>query len=155
MRRRTRINDRTTGSVWMDQATHIWEQRDLLPGLSLHAWSGLGLWGIALALVGGLGAVVGALVVVARTHVVDPVTLGFLILFFAACLWCGLCSSMCAYKRRREIAAGYTTALQGHYEVERRHPPTGVIMRYAGQPALTRVQEEQARRRVDAFLKRR
>ncbi len=54
-------------------------------------------------------------------------------------------------KERAELAAGYTTSAQGNNEVVRLHSPTGVVMRNAGEPNLTKLQWEAAMARVIAY----
>lgn len=129
-----------------------WERRDLLPGPSVLQWSSWALWGGCAAVVGGAGAVICGLTVVARTQALDAVTLAFVMTFLVGCIVLFFCVRMMERKEKQELAAGYTTSKQGHYEVERRHSPTGLIVRKAGQPALTRDQEAAANALVRDFL---
>jgi hypothetical protein len=128
-----------------------WERRDLLPGPSVFEWSGWALIGGAICVGGGIGAVVCAFTLVASSHLLDPATVSFLVLFTAGFGWLWICNGMGKLKSRRELAADYTTSAQGHYEVERRHSPTGVVMREAGAPGLTREQWANAMKRVREY----
>ncbi|MFF2051894.1 hypothetical protein ACFVU2_09875 [Leifsonia sp. NPDC058194] len=127
------------------------ERRELLAGHSANWWSGVSLGGGALWLVGSIGGVICGLTIVRINQRLDPVTIGFLALFALGLAVLVFGDRMAAFKAKKEVAAGYTTMAQGHYEVERRHSPTGVVMRQAGQPNLTRSEWESAMVRVRAF----
>lgn len=62
-----------------------------------------------------------------------------------------VCNKVGDHKGKAEIRAGYTTSAQGNNEVVRLHSPTGVVMREAGQPNLTKPQWEAAMARVRAY----
>jgi hypothetical protein len=127
------------------------EQRALLPGKTASQWSGIALVGGAAWLVGTVGAAICGVTVVRQTGRLDPVTVAFLALFAVGFAVLALGVKLMERKARKEIAAGYTTMAQGHYEVERRHSPTGVVMRAAGQPPLTREQWERAMQKVRTY----
>ncbi len=82
---------------------------------------------------------------------IDPVTFAFMLLFAGGLAVLTFGVWMMNRKAKREVDAGYTTMAQGYYNVERRHSPTGVIMRAAGEPALTREQWERAMQSVRAY----
>lgn len=116
----------------------------MLPGWSANKWSGAGLVGGVMWIVGTIGGAICAATLVRQNEALDPITWSFLALFGTGLSWLAFSFWMMRIKEAREVAAGYTTMAQGHYDVERRHSPTGVIMRGAGQPALTRSQWEDA-----------
>jgi hypothetical protein len=98
-----------------------------------------------------LGALVCALTIVTHSLKWDPLTIGFLIIFMAGMLSGWLFNRISDRKVRDEVAAGYTTVTRGHNEVQRVHSGTGVIMRHAGRPNLTKPEWEEAMFRVRAF----
>jgi hypothetical protein len=132
-----------------------WEQHELLPGPSVYQWATWGLICLVLIVVAGCGALIRALTTVARTQYIDPITFFFVIVFVLSCVALVTIDQLGRRKKRLELAAGYTTAAQGSYDVERRHSPTGVVVRSAGQGPLTRGQEQEARERVREFLRSR
>ncbi|GAB3583631.1 hypothetical protein GCM10027406_28570 [Leifsonia lichenia] len=128
-----------------------WEQRDLLPGLSGNAWAGKSLWCFGVWALSAVMTLFGVLASRGRYQYFDPFSLVCLA-FFTVSLGLGfLFSWVSTHKIRKEIAAGYTTSTTGDNHVERRHSPTGVVMRAAGEPNLTKPQWEAAMRRVRAF----
>lgn len=89
-----------------------------------------------------------AVTLVSRTERLDPITLSSIVLFLMAFLGAWVCNKLGDAKEKAELRAGYTTAARGNNEVARVHSPTGIVMRRAGQPNLTRAQWEQAMCRV-------
>ena len=128
-----------------------WERRELLPGPTVKQWSRRGLVGVAILGIGMLGAAVCALTIVARTKQWDPLTLGFLVILVMGFAWVWVCYLAGNRKEADELAAGYTTAAQGNNEVARLHSPTGVVMRHAGEPDLSRQDWERAMKRVHSY----
>lgn len=127
-----------------------WEQRDLLPGISGNAWAGWGLWSFAICTVSAILLLFGALAA-HKTQQWDPYILSSLGIFAASFGAGWLFLLISNVKTRKEIAAGYTTSTTGDNQVERRHSPTGVVMRAAGEPNLTKPRWEAAMRRVRAY----
>ncbi|WP_348786598.1 hypothetical protein [Leifsonia sp. NPDC080035] len=131
-----------------------WEQRDLISGRSAFEWARVGVLGLVTAAAGGLGAAICAVTIVAANQAIDAVTIACLTTFLIGSVVLLISSRQMKRKERLELAAGYTTLMQGHYDVERRHSPTGVVVRGAGQQALNRVQEREAKQRVQEYLQR-
>ncbi|MFF2051893.1 hypothetical protein ACFVU2_09870 [Leifsonia sp. NPDC058194] len=134
-----------------EQMSEDWELCELLPGRTVKQWSRVGLFGIAMLAVGMLGAATCALIIVSRTKQWDPLTLGFLVVLVVGFAWVWFCYLAGNRKEERELEAGYTTAAQGNNEVARVHSPTGVVMRRAGEPDLSRQDWERAMEKVRAF----
>ena len=113
--------------------------------------SGPSMWHLnraALAFGGVAGIVtVGALIVLVTTHDTRRVVPLFLIIV-AAFLVSFLIAHWGSKQKDRECAAGYTTSSIGYPNLEQVDPATGLIVRAAGEPLLTR-QEQRAR--VQAF----
>ncbi|WP_295127634.1 hypothetical protein [uncultured Leifsonia sp.] len=128
-----------------------WTRRELLPGLTTKQWARAGLWSIGVSCIGGIGAVVWALVVLTRTQAWDPAAVAFIVTVIGGMGFGWVCSLMSDRKERAELAAGYTTSAQGNNKVVRWHSPTGVVMREAGEPNLTKPQWEAAMARVRAY----
>lgn len=135
-----------------DSTSPDWERRELLPGPSTYDWSSWGVLALVGIVVGAFGTVTCAVTIAAREQSMDTGTACFLTVFLISSAILLICSKAMQRKERREIEAGYTTSMQGNYEVERRHSPTGVIMRAAGQDPLSREQERRAKERVRAYL---
>ncbi|MDN4597532.1 hypothetical protein [Leifsonia virtsii] len=130
------------------------EQHDLLPGPSANKWAEVAIVGGVVWIVGTVGSLTCALALVRDTGVLDPTTLSFMGLFVGGLAALAFSTWMMKAKEKKELSAGYTTMAQGHYEVERRHSPTGAIMRRAGQPALTQAQWKAAMAAVRAYEQR-
>jgi hypothetical protein len=128
----------------------IWERRELLPGRTVNQLGGYALYSMGIALIGMVGALVCAFTIVARDQRWDPLTVGFLTLFGLGIL-VGWIFNLLGDRKGAEVRAGYTTAAQGNNQVARLHSPTGVVMRSAGQPNLTKMEWEAAMRRVRAY----
>jgi hypothetical protein len=129
----------------------IWERRVLLPGRTVNQLGGYALCSMGVALIGMVGALVYAFTIVARDQRWDPFTVGFLTLFGLGILVAWIFNLVGDREGKVEVRAGYTTAAQGNNQVVRLHSPTGVEMRSAGQPNLTRIEWEAAMQRVHAF----
>jgi hypothetical protein len=97
------------------------------------------------------GALVCALSIVARTERLDPLTITFLALAGAGLLAASAFLWLSDRKQKAEVGAGYTTLAQGNNDVERLHSPTGVVMRAAGEPNLTKAQWEAAIAKVRSY----
>lgn len=128
-----------------------WVRHDLLPGPTVFQWSGYALMSCALGLVGMIGALVCAVTIVSASQQWDPVTITFLALLLLGFAGGWVLNKLSDRKGRAELAAGYTTSAQGNNEVIRLHSRTGVVMREAGQPNLTKPQWEAAMARVRAY----
>ena len=123
----------------------------MLPGRTGKEWARFSLISCGIGVVGGAGAVIGALTEVARSHRIDPVTGTFLGLFLLG-FGVGWVLGKVSYRKlKAEVRAGYTTSAQGFNQVRRVHSPTGVVMREAGQMNLSRAEWESAMVRVRAF----
>ncbi|KQR53540.1 hypothetical protein ASF88_01275 [Leifsonia sp. Leaf336] len=132
-------------------AQESWERREVLSGPTAKQWARAGIWSIGVSGFGAVGGVACALTIVARTQALDPVTLAFVAMTVGGVGVGWFCSWMSDRKERVELAAGYTTCAQGNNEVVRLHSRTGVVMREAGQPNLTKPQWEAAMTRVRAY----
>jgi hypothetical protein len=133
------------------ESAEIWESRELLPGRTVNQLGGYALCSMGVALIGMVGALVYAFTIVARDQRWDPFTVGFLTLFGLGILVAWIFNLVGDRKGKAEVHAGYTTAAQGNNQVARLHSPTGVVMRSAGEPNLTKVEWEAAMRRVHAY----
>lgn len=126
-------------------------QSDLLPGWTLHKWSGP----VAGLFVACLLFLIVALFVFLGTqtteHPFHPAFVLFIALAVLSAASGGLLWPFMAAKERRELAAGYTTAAQGHYEVERRDWKYGVIMREANTGKMSYDDWVAAKRRIQAY----
>ncbi|WP_431279061.1 hypothetical protein [Leifsonia poae] len=128
-----------------------WVKLELLPGKTVKQWSTLALLCFAVAAVGAAGAVVCALSIVAQTQRWDPVTVSFLALFGLGFGGGWIFDRIATAKEKAEVRAGYTTSAQGHNDVVYLHSPTGVVMREAGHPNLTKPEWDTAMQRVNAY----
>ena len=90
---------------------------------------------------------VGALIVLVTTHDSRRVV-PLVFIVFGAFLVSFLVVHWGSKQKDRECAAGYTTSGMGYPNLEQVDPATGLIVRAAGEPLLTR-QEQRAR--VQAF----
>lgn len=134
--------------IGMDKS---WDRRQLLPGLTAKRWAAIGLMSFAAAAAGAIGAIVCAFTIVLRTQSWDPITISFVSIILVGAAFGWVCVILSDRKERAEIKAGYTTTAQGNNEVARVHSPTGVVMRDAGRPNLSRPEWEAAMSRVRAF----
>lgn len=123
----------------------------MLPGPSVFDLAGYVLWSIAIWAISAVFALVGVVASRDTYQYFDPFSLACLAVFVMSLTAACLLPYVSALKSRKEIAAGYTTAAQGHNEVERRHSRTGVVMRAAGESDLGRADWEAAMMRVRAF----
>jgi hypothetical protein len=98
-----------------------------------------------------IGALICGLTIVSASQQWDPVTITFLALLFLGFGGGWVLNKLSDRKGQAELAAGYTTSAQGNNEVMRLHSRTGVVMREAGQPNLTKPQWEAAMARVRAY----
>lgn len=124
--------------------------RPLLPGPTAMQWANYTLIALAACAISAIGAVAYALLVIARTQRLDPVAVSFVAAFLLSLVIAYVLNHVAHQKVKREVQSGYTTAAQGHNEVPRLHSPTGVVMREAGQPNLTKTEWEAAMSRVRA-----
>ncbi len=139
---------RRVGNVTTDEN---WTVRELIPGPTAKRWARCGLLAAAVCGFGMAGALVCALTIVARTERLDPLTITFLALAGAGLLAASAFLWLSDRKQKAEVAAGYTTVAQGNNDVERLHSPTGVVMRAAGEPNLTKAQWEAAIAKVRSY----
>ena len=128
-----------------------WEVRDLLPGPTFHQYAGYGLIALGASAAGGLCAIVWTLTVIVRTQALDPVIVTAMTVCIGGWTLVMVLKPVSNRKEKAEILAGYTTSAQGNNEVARLHSPTGVVMRNAGEPDLTKPQWEVAMTRVRAY----
>ena len=98
-----------------------------------------------------VGALLCAVTIVSASKQWDPLTICFLAVFLLGFLGGWIFNQLGDRKRKAEASAGYTTSAQGNNEVVRLHSRTGVVMREAGQPNLTKPQWEAAMARVRAY----
>lgn len=134
----------------MMESVH-WERREVVPGPTAKQWARAGLWSVGVSGIGAVGGLACALTIVAQTQSLDPLTVAFLVMVVGGIGVGWFCNWMSDRKEKRELAAGYTTSAQGNNEVVRLHSPTGVVMREAGQPNLTKPQWDAAMARVRAY----
>lgn len=127
------------------------KRMDLLPGPTAKQWARYGLIACGVFALGCLGGVVWALAVVTRTQRWDLVVVMFLAIGAVGLLCAWIFVLLSDRKEKSEMRAGYTTVAQGNNEVVRLHSTTGVVMREAGRPNLSRSEWEAAMRRVRAF----
>ena len=106
------------------------------------------LYMAALAL-GGVAAIVSvaALFVLVATHD-SPRVVPLVLVIFGAFIASFVVAHLASKQKDRECAAGYTTSGMGYPNLEQVDPATGLIVRAAGEPLLTR---QEHRARVQAF----
>lgn len=120
--------------------------RTVIPGWSLWQWICLIL--ASSGAVGFLSVVLAAVVVITRTWVTNPLVSGILIAAGIAIVCIILGNVMGSVRRDQEFAAGYTTSRGGYLQYDQVDESTGLVVRDAGDPALTRAQY---RAKIDAF----
>lgn len=145
------LYNRYRGERRENRTEDAWDHRQLLPGPTAKRWSATALVAIGTAIVGAAGALICVFALVARTETWDPITIGFVLLTVTGTVAGWVCNGLADRKGRVEVRAGYTTVAQGNNEVVRLYSPTGVVMREAGRPNLTRSEWEAAMLRVRAF----
>lgn len=120
--------------------------RAVLPGPSLWQWIRLGFVTIAILL--PLVLMLGATIILTRTWVSNPVISGLLIIIGLGFVMLIVANVMSRVQRDKEFAAGYTTSRGGYLQYDQVDESTGLVVREAGEPALTR---PQYRAKIDAF----
>ncbi len=129
----------------------VWEQRELLPGVSSKRWARVGLISLGIAAISTIALLFTVNASRGDYQYFDPISVLVLGVAATSAVAFWICYILSMRKGRREVAAGYTTSAQGDNEVERRHSPTGVVMRPAGAPDLTKPQWDAAMIRVRAY----
>ncbi|WP_348786601.1 hypothetical protein [Leifsonia sp. NPDC080035] len=127
-----------------------WRRRDLLPGATTFQIGGWVLISIAIAAVGAIGSLIWGFGVAPKTKAWDPVGIAVFALFAGGSVAAFVFDRWSDLKAKREIEAGYTT-VNGNHQVERVHSRSGIVVREAGEPNLTKEQWEAAMNRVRAY----
>lgn len=131
--------------------TNEHDRVQLLPGPTVNQWGLYALICSAAGVIGMIGATICALTIVAKFERIDPVTIVFVGLVIGGFLAAWICNFLGDQKEKAERRARYTTATQGNNDLPRVHHQTGIVMRHASQPNLTRAEWESATARVRAF----
>ena len=120
--------------------------RPVLPGWSLWQWLRLGL--VSVVVLVPVSFLLGGTIIATQSWVSNPVVLGLLI-SVGITLLVGIVANVAGRVRRdKEFAAGYTTSRGGFLQYDQVDESTGLVVRDAGEPALTRAQY---RAKIDAF----
>jgi len=95
-----------------------------------------------------LSFLLGGTIIATQSFVSNPVVSGLLIVLGLATLAAIVTNIMGRVVRDREFAAGYTTSRGGYLQYDQVDESTGLVVREAGEPALTRAQH---RAKIVAF----
>lgn len=95
-----------------------------------------------------LGLLLGGTIIATQSWVSNPIVSGLLVLLGVAFFISIVANIMVRVRRDKEFAAGYTTSRGGFLQYDQVDESTGLVVRDAGEPALTRAQY---RAKIDAF----
>ncbi|WP_120339107.1 hypothetical protein [Cryobacterium soli] len=114
------------------------QARPVLRGWSLWQWGRFTLW-TAFAIV-PLSFLLGGTIIATESWVSNPVVSSLLIVLGVAFLAGIVGNIMVRVVRDKEFAAGYTTSRGGFLQYDQVDESTGLVVREAGEPALTRAE---------------
>ena len=136
-------------AIELGQARRI----SVLPGVSVLTWTSL-LLAVAAWFVVGFAFVAISLAVVHAENVGWPDYLGpFVVVWLVTSVGDIIALNLIIVSRgKAERAAGYTTVPTGDADLDRVDPHTGIVLRDAGQPRLTRGQWRIARRQAREYV---
>ena len=129
----------------------VWRRRDLLPGPTAYQLAGWVLASLGVGAFGAVGALIWGFALAPRTTAWDLLGVVMITMFAGGGLAAFVFDRWSNSKTKKEIAAGFTTKVNGNNQVECVHSRTGVVIREAGEPNLTREQWEAAMNRVRAY----
>jgi len=118
----------------------------VLPGLSLWQWVRVVF--VALAALLPLILLLSGTIIATQSWVSNPVVSALLIVIGFGFVMTIIGNIMVRLVRDKEFAAGYTTSRGGYLQFDQVDEATGLVVREAGEPAITRAQY---RAKIDAF----